>query len=109
MKNGLIIDRYKTKRWYKDNLLHRENGPAIEWFTGDKDWYKNGIRHREDGPALEIINGDKEWWQNGKLHRLDGPAIDQLNKYKFWYYQGKQIDCSSQEEFEKIIKLKIFW
>lgn len=34
MKNGLIIDQFSTKCWYKDDLLHNENGPAIEYFGG---------------------------------------------------------------------------
>ena len=40
--------------------IHREDGPAIEWFNGDKEYYINGKRHRIDGPAIEKINGYKE-------------------------------------------------
>lgn len=36
----------------KDGKLHRDNGPAVIWYTGIKEWYKNGLRHREDGPAI---------------------------------------------------------
>jgi len=25
--------------WYKDNLFHREDGPAIIWKNGDKSWH----------------------------------------------------------------------
>jgi len=50
----------------KDSKLHREDGPAVEWETGDKFWYINGKIHREDGPALERANGDKFWYLNGK-------------------------------------------
>jgi hypothetical protein len=28
MKNGLIIDCYGTSIYYKDDKIHRENGPA---------------------------------------------------------------------------------
>jgi len=31
--------------------LHREDGPAVEWYNGSKEWYKNAKLHREDGPA----------------------------------------------------------
>jgi len=86
MRNGLIIDKYGDKRWYKDGLLHREDGPAIEWANGDKEWYIEDKRHRVDGPAVECINGDK-----------------------WWYYQGQIIECSSQQEFERLIKLRVFW
>lgn len=29
MRNGLILGSSGTKYWYKDNKLHREDGPAI--------------------------------------------------------------------------------
>lgn len=31
-----------TKYWYKEGLLHREDGPAIEWSDGGKAWYLEG-------------------------------------------------------------------
>ena len=34
MKNGLEIDEYGTKYWYKDGKLHRDDGPAIEYING---------------------------------------------------------------------------
>jgi len=42
-------------------------------------------------------------------HRLDGPAIEYANGTKVWCYKGKIISCSSQEQFEKYLKMKIFW
>jgi len=42
-----------------------------------------------------------------KLHRLDGPA-DESASYSGWYYHGEQFDCSTQQEFERILKLKAF-
>ena len=86
MKNGLITDEFGNRRWLQ-----------------------NGKLHRLDGPAVEDANGEKYWYQNGKCHRLDGPAVEYDNITKSWYYQGKKISCSSQQEFEKIIKLKAFW
>jgi hypothetical protein len=38
------IDKYGTKRYYSDRemtILHREDGPAIEWVGGEKLWYIN--------------------------------------------------------------------
>ena len=37
------------------------------WPNGDKYWYRNDQLHREDGPAVERADGDKEWWLNGQL------------------------------------------
>jgi len=99
-----------TKRWYLDNkVFHREDGPAIEYAVGTKCWYLYGQRHRENGPAIENANGYKSWYLHDQLHRLDGPAIECVDGPKYWYYYGKHIDCDSQEEFERLIKLKYLW
>ena len=68
-----------------------------------------GKRHRIDGPAIEYANGNKYWFLNGKRHREDGPACEYVNGDKSWWYHGKYIDCKSQEEFERLLKLKAFW
>ena len=46
-------------RYYLDDKLHRIDGPAAEYFNGDKEWYQNGLLHRIDGPAIENFNGIK--------------------------------------------------
>lgn len=64
MKNG----RYEISGdiwWYKNDLVHREDGPAIEWSSGRKSWFFNGKKHRKNGPALEGVLDYKEWWVNG--------------------------------------------
>ena len=76
---------------------------------GAKYWHKMNKLHREDGPAIEDSDGNKEWWVNGVLHRIDGPAIIYSEGYKEWHFRGLKIDCSTQEEFERLIKLKAFW
>jgi len=42
------------------------------------------------------------------LHRIDGPAIEYSHGVNYWYYNGIQIDCQSQEEFNRKIKLLAF-
>jgi hypothetical protein len=91
-----------TTRYYnRNNELHREDGPAVEWVNPwflagilanypkdiihGKEWWFNGMKHRTDGPALELINGNKIWFLFGKRHRLDGPAciiVSDLTKFK---------------------------
>jgi hypothetical protein len=90
MKYTVETNEYTTY-WYKEgtNILHRENGPAIEWTNGNKHWHVNGKLHREDGPAIESKNGDKSWYINDKLHREDGPAIECADGYKSWWNNGK--------------------
>ena len=56
-----------NKYWkIKYGKLHREDGPAIEYFNGIREWFKNGLRHREDGPAVIWENGAHEYYLNGK-------------------------------------------
>ena len=98
----------------KNGKLHMIDGPAFEWYNGHKEWWIDGKPHRINGPAVEYNNGNKSWYKEGKLHRRDGPAIEYYygfkdNGYKEWYIEGEYIDCSSQEEFERIINLKLFW
>jgi hypothetical protein len=110
MENYNIVEKYE---WgichYLNDKLHRLDGPAIEYNSGDKGWYQNGLCHRLDGPAIEYVFGYKAWYQNDKLHRMDGPAIEYHYGDKKWFYEGELIDCNSQEEFERLIKLKLFW
>jgi hypothetical protein len=81
------------------------------------EWYLNSKRHREGGPAVEYNNGDKWWFLNGKRHREDGPAIEYAynngghTKYwtKYWYINDIQISCTTQKEFERLMRLKAFW
>ena len=57
----------------------------------------------------KIICGDKFWYLNDNLHREDGPACEWSNGFKEWYYQDKQIHCKDNQEFLRIVKLKIFF
>jgi hypothetical protein len=59
---------YGDKFYYKDpgmTIIHRADGPAIEWVGGNKSWYVNDRLHRLDGPAVEHVRGDKTWYVNG--------------------------------------------
>jgi hypothetical protein len=54
-------------RYFKNREYHNENGPAYSSFE-TKQWCLRGILHRENGPAIEFTNGRKEeWWLNGNL------------------------------------------
>lgn len=60
------INELGTKSWFLNDLLHREDGPAVEYENGTKVWYLNGLEHREDGPAVEYPVGTKLWYLKGK-------------------------------------------
>jgi hypothetical protein len=66
--------------WSDDDVIHREDGPAIEHTNGNKDWYKNGLRHRTDGPAVECANRYTEYWINGTILTPAEFAAKVLNK-----------------------------
>jgi hypothetical protein len=42
MKNGMFVNQLGDKCWYKDDLLHRTDGPAVIWPNGYESWYLNG-------------------------------------------------------------------
>jgi hypothetical protein len=85
------INEDGDKTYWKNKemtILHREDGPAIEWVDGYKAWYLNGNPHREDGPAVEHPNGAKNWYKHGKRSREDGPAYEGADGTKFWIING---------------------
>jgi len=63
-------------------MIEVKNGRYEE--DGKVSYYKDGLLHREDGPAREFPSGDKLWFLNGMPHRVDGPAHD-TNELKIWY------------------------
>jgi len=63
-----------------DNLLHREDGPSIEFKSGIKWWLKNGRLNRDDGPAI-LNKKYKEYWVNG--HRANEEEIKNI-KRNYW-------------------------
>ncbi len=98
---GIIVRPDKTRYWYKDGKIHREDGPAVEYEDGAEFWWFEGKRHREGGPAVEKSNRYKEWYMNGLLHREDGPACEYPGGTKHWYLEGQEY---SEKEFNEKIK-----
>ena len=93
-----------SKFYHKDKemkILHREDGPAIEYNCGSKSWYINGKRHREDGPAVEWNDGIVNWYLNG----------EKLTEQEFLKRTGKEIILTMDEIAAKfgieVSKLKI--
>ena len=72
-KNRVLATHLDDRVVYRNinGLLHREDGPAIEYANGNKIWYINGELHREDGPAVEYARGDKEWYIEGQRYLED--------------------------------------
>jgi antitoxin component YwqK of YwqJK toxin-antitoxin module len=80
-------------KYYKDFLLHKEDGPAvIIYYTDGKieeqEWFYKGKRHRyrthNQPTRFEYWTNGKikyiEYSKNDKLHREDGPCILYFNE-----------------------------
>ena len=109
-ESTFTIDENGTKQWRnKDRVLHRIDGPAVEYTNRDKEWHKNGKLHRIDGPAIEYGNGNKTWYQMGKLHRIDGPAVYNGELKQFYlrgeYFKTKEAFFEALTDKEKEIAL----
>jgi len=68
MQKQYIDIRSGTKRYFKDKemtILHRLDGPAVQYASGYKEWNVDGKLHRTDGPAIEYPDEGKAWYING--------------------------------------------
>jgi hypothetical protein len=105
----VLKSEYIASYIFGTEVLHREDGPAIEWLSGDKTWYYKGEIHRSDGPAIEYINGEKQWWLNSLRHRDDGPAVVYKDGRKEWWFDGirlskeKWFEALNEEQKEKML------
>jgi len=82
---------------------------------GNKAWFKNGLLHRDEGPAMILYTyrggvADEGWFQNGKYHREDGPAwisyYDDFECSRYYYLNDKEY---TRKEFERMQKLNHFF
>ena len=101
------MTEYKYAEHMLNGVLHREDGPAIEYANGTKHWYLNGKKHRKDGPASENYDGDKRWFLNGFYHRIDGPAIIYANGEKEWIISDTRASESIWDRKDLALKYKL--
>ncbi len=110
MKDGLLTYSNGTRFWYKDDKLHRLDGPAAVYPDGGtRFWYKDGKCHRLDGPAIIYPDGSEYWYKNGLLHRVDGPAViyqDGSNWINEWWYEGKLLKIN-QESIKELLEVVV--
>jgi hypothetical protein len=104
LRNGrLVSDDGSTEEWYLDDVLHREDGPAVTYihsFYIESFWFNKGKLHREGGPAYISSKGKMMWYRMGKFHREDGPAVIKENGVKNWALEG--IFLKKEEWWERI-------
>jgi hypothetical protein len=75
------------------------------------DWV--AVWHTKDGRWIKTYNDTEEMankkWSEIRFHKLDGPFIERSDGKQEWWVDGKKLDCSTQEEFERLMKLRAFW
>lgn len=107
MKNGKYIEgNGNLTHYYKNDVLHRDNGPAFIAKNGTKKWYKNGLLHRINKPAFIWNNGNIEWYLEGQRHCETGPAKIYPGRIEEWYLFDTRY---TKEDFElMVIKLNLY-
>lgn len=83
--------------------LHSFNGEAASIWNGVSRWYKENKLHRDFGPA-SIDEKSQTWYKDGKKHRLDGPAyyvIGDNSEEDKWFYEGVEYPFL---EWEKVTR-----
>lgn len=76
--------------WVLGGLLHRTDGPAVQYADGGVEWWWRGRLHRDDGPAVTTADGQMRWYETGLLHRTDGPAVISAAGDEEWYRYGRR-------------------
>ncbi len=62
---------------------------VVNYSDGTKMYYKNNVLHRVGGPAIEKADGTWEYHFEGQKHRIDGPAISSEYDDEGFYIAGK--------------------
>lgn len=90
---------------------------------------KTTYTYFNDGSKKVVSTFGQEIWYDAKenIHRLDGPAItfvwtdfDQdpnsetyqeriVKTSNEWFWHGKKMNVTSQEQFARLLDLKLFW
>lgn len=74
MSYSIIVDigkPYEREIYYSDetySIIHREDGPAVEWCDGSKEWWVNNVHHRINGPCAEWSDEEKWFAINGVFY-----------------------------------------
>lgn len=77
-----ILKVYDDRKvWMLDGKIHGEGFPAVIWKCGTKEWRNKGILHRLNGPAIEYFYGEKEYWLNGAMYSEE-QYYEKLNPVK---------------------------
>ena len=82
LKHRVVVDRYGNCRYYNGaGELHRVGDPAVTYPDGTKLWYQNNLLHREDGPAVILAGTCSHcWFLHGVEYSTERAYIDAARK-----------------------------
>lgn len=101
-----VIRQNGDIEYFRDDVRHRDNYPAILYADGGKEWWKDGVRHRFIYPAVELADGTMMWYHYGKLHRsLRRPAVIFSNGKTEYWEEGVLISSYDPND-HKILEFK---
>lgn len=101
-----IKQQYSTYYFKNDEVLYISKPSNLHFSTKEDStpWFgvAGKILHRIDGPAVEFQSGFKAYYLHGVRHRIDGPAIihPQINK-NFYFLFGIKYN---KKEFKNQLK-----
>ena len=87
-----IVDFSDRIEWRKEDKIHREDGPAIEYHNGDRLWLMEDVLHREEGPAIEWNNGNTDYF-------VYGIQLTKQEFYRLYPLAKKEREKGSQEKY----------
>ena len=105
-KNWLkVIEDKSSTKYYLDEKVHRNNGPAVIAYLSNggrfENYYYHGKKYRENGPEEILYYEDGNimgeiYCFNELCHREDGPAIIWFkkngSKVYYYYFNGIEFD-----------------
>jgi hypothetical protein len=65
---------------YEKTIYDLGDGPFVD-AAGSKRWYKDNKLHRVTAPAYSNVRGYMSWWRENVLHRLKGPAVEEPTNF----------------------------
>lgn len=91
----------KIWKYYKKNLLHRDNGPAViieDQFYTLREHYQFGLLHNDNDYAYTRSSNEyveNAWYTNGKIYRPNGLGHVIIANgaiiYQIYFLNGKQV------------------
>ena len=97
-QTGKFVDKYGIKRYFRNKVLHREDGPALIYPHASKLWIAKGCSAMVNGKMVkkddELVNLSNHptllyvYYYEGLKHRDNGPAEVWSDGREIYYFHG---------------------